>query len=131
MSTLIVSSNTMSNNTSRPSTPLRRRCLGSLQCNMTYNVNIEQTLLDFIDRLKDSTDSSTQLLLRLYHHKSVRLNDQPEQLYSFQQEIYSSLRRLHPTIVTSSTLKQENRLCIIPEPIVTGRSAQATIRKLH
>jgi hypothetical protein len=115
----------------RPSTPRRRRCLAPLQCNGTNNINIQQVLLDLIDHVKDSTDSSTQLLIRLYHHKSLRLNDQPEKLFLFQEEIYSALRRLHPSIKNSSIFNQENQLMNIPQPMITCRSAQATIRKLH
>ncbi|CAF0917544.1 unnamed protein product [Rotaria sordida] len=131
MSTAISSPNMILKIKTRPSTPMKRRCLTSLQCNVRNNINIQQGLLDLIDRLKNSTDSSTQLLIRLYYHKSVRLNDQPEKLYLFQQEIYSGLRRLHPSIIDSSLLKQENQLYIVPQPIITSRSAQATIRKLH
>jgi hypothetical protein len=131
MSTLISSPVVLSKNKIRPSTPIRRRCLAPLQCNITNNINIQQALLDLIDRVKDSTDSSTQLLIRLYHYKSPRLNDQPEKLFLFQQEIYSGLTRLHPSIKNSSSLKQENHLINIQQPIVTCRSAQATIRKLH
>jgi hypothetical protein len=115
----------------RPSTPIRRRCLASLPCNVTSNVNLQQALLDLIDRLKDSTDSSTQLLIRLYHHKSDRLHEQPEKLILFQQEIYSGLRRLHPSMINISFFNQENQLINTPKPIITCRSAQATIRKLH
>jgi hypothetical protein len=115
----------------RPSTPIRRRCLASLPCNVTNNVNLQQALLDLIDRLKDSTDSSTQLLIRLYHHKSDRLHEQPEKLILFQQEIYSGLRRLHPSMINISLFNQENQLINTPKPIITCRSAQATIRKLH
>ncbi|CAF2738663.1 unnamed protein product [Rotaria sp. Silwood2] len=131
MSTLISSPNVNSKIKTRPSTPIRRRCLASLQCNVKNNINIQQALLDLIDRLKNSNDSSTQLLIRLYYHKSLRLNDQPEKLYLFQQEIYSGLRRLHPSIINSSSMKQENELSIVPQPVITSRSAQATIRKLH
>jgi len=131
MSTLISSPIVLSKNKTRPSTPIRRRCLASLQCNIINNINIQQALLDLIDRVKDSTDSSTQLLIRLYHYKSLRLNDEPEKLVLFQQEIYSGLTRLHPSIKNSSSLNQENHLINIQQPIVTCRSAQATIRKLH
>jgi hypothetical protein len=117
--------------TTRPSTPIRRRCLASLSCNLTNNINIQHALLDLIDRLKDSTDSSTQLLIRLYHYKSLRLHDQPEELILFQQEIYSSLRRLHPSMINISSFNQENQLINTPKPIITCRSGQATIRKLH
>ncbi|CAF1024642.1 unnamed protein product [Rotaria sp. Silwood1] len=130
MTTTLSSPNVISKSKTRPSTPVRRRCLASIQCNVR-NDSIEPALLDLIDRLKNSTDSSTQLLIRLYYHKSVRLNDQPEKLYLFQQEIYSGLRRLHPSLINSSSLKQENQLFIVPQPIITSRSAQATIRKLH
>jgi hypothetical protein len=115
----------------RPSTPIRRRCLAPLQCNLINNINIQQALLDLIDRVKNSTDSSTQLLIRLYQHKSIRLNDEPEKLHLFQQEIYSGLRRLHPSIINSSSFNQENQIIITPQPIITVRSGQATIRKLH
>jgi hypothetical protein len=118
-------------NKTRPSTPIRRRCLAPLQCNFINNINIQQALLDLIDRIKDSTDSSTQLLIRLYQHKSIRLNDQPEKLYLFQQEIYSGLRRLHPSIINSSSFNQENQLIMTPKPMISVRSGQATIRKLH
>ncbi len=101
MSTLISSPIVLSKNKTRPSTPIRRRCLASLQCNIINNINIQQALLDLIDRVKDSTDSSTQLLIRLYHYKSLRLNDEPEKLVLFQQEIYSGLTRLHPSIKNS------------------------------
>jgi len=131
MSTLISSPIVLSKNKTRPSTPIRRRCLAPLQCNIINNINIQQALLDLIDRVKDSTDSSTQLLIRLYHYKSLRLNDEPEKLVLFQQEIYSGLTRLHPSIKNSSSLNQENHLINIQQPIVTCRSAQATIRKLH
>jgi hypothetical protein len=131
MSTIILSPIVVSKTQIRPSTPIRRRCLASLQCNLTHNINIQQALLDLIDRVKDSTDSSTQLLVRLYHHKSIRLNDQPEKLSLFQQEIYSGLRRLHPSIINSSSFNQENQLINTPQPIISGRSGQATIRKLH
>jgi len=131
MSAIISSPMGSSKNKIRPSTPFRRRCLASLPCNLTNNINIQQALLDLIDCVKDSTDSSTQLLIRLYHHKSLRLNDQPEKLFLFQQEIYSGLRRLHPSIRNSSLLNQENQLINIPQPTITCRSGQATIRKLH
>lgn len=131
MSTIISSPIVLSKSKLRPSTPIRRRCLAPLQCNLTNNINIQQTLPDIIERLKDSTDSSTQLLIRLYHYKSVRLTDEPEKLFLFQQEIYSGLRRLHPVIINSSLLNQENQLINKPQPIITCRSAQATIRKLH
>lgn len=127
MSTIILSPIVASKNKIRPSTPIRRRCLAPLQYNLIHNINIQQALLELIDRVKDSTDSSTKLLIRLYEHKSIRLHDQPEKLSLFQQEIYSGLRRLHP----SCSSNQENRLLNIPQPIITGRSAQATIRKLH
>ena len=115
----------------RPSTPIRRRCLASLPCNTMNSIHLQAVLTDLIDRLKDSSDSSTQLLIRLYHHKSSLLRDQPEKLISFQQEIFASLRRLHPTAINGSLLHQENQILNIPQPIVTCRSAQATIRKLH
>lgn len=132
MTTLISSPMTISKSKTRPSTPIRRRCLASLQTNsFSSQLYVQQVLLDLIDKVQDSTDSSTQLLIRLYHHKSERLTDQPEKLFLFQQEIYSGLRRLHPTINISSTLNQENQPVNSPKPIVTCRSAQATIRKLH
>jgi len=131
MSTIMSSPIVLPKNKIRPSTPIRRRCLGQLQCNLTNNINIQQALLDLIDHVKDSTDSSTQLLIRLYYYKSLRLNDQPEKLLLFQQEIYSGLRRLHPSIINSSLLNQENQLIHTQQPIITCRSAQATIRKLH
>jgi hypothetical protein len=124
MSTTISSPVVISTKQIRPSTPIRRRCLAPLQC----NINTEHALLDLIDRIKDSTDSSTQLLIRLYHYKSIRLNDQREKLYSFQQEIYAGLRRLHPSIITSTS---SNQVIKNPQPTITCRSAQATIRKLH
>ncbi|CAF1232261.1 unnamed protein product [Adineta steineri] len=132
MSTIILSPIVITKNKIRPSTPVRRRCLASLQCNLTHNINIEQVLLKLIDRLQDSIDSSTQLLIRLYQHKSLRLIDEPKKLSLFQEEIYSGLRRLHPSIVNSSLLNQENQMNItMPQPIITGRSGQAIIRKLH
>jgi hypothetical protein len=131
MTTMITSPMIISKIKTRPSTPIRRRCLATLPMNTTNNIHIQQVLLDLIDRLKDSTDSSTQLLIRLYHHKSVRLHDQPEKLILFQQEIYSGLRRLHPSIINISSLNQENQLINTPQPIITCRSGQATIRKLH
>lgn len=131
MSTIVATRNITSGIKSRPSTPIRRQCLASLNCNLTYNINIQKALIDLIDQLKGSTDSSTQLLIRLYYHKSARLDDQPEKLHLFQQEIYSGLRRLHPTIINSSLMEQENDHCLMPKPVITSRSAQATIRKLH
>lgn len=115
----------------RPSTPIRRRCLVSLPCNSFTSVRLEQALADLIDRVHDSTDSSTQLLLRLYHHKLTRLDDQPEKRFAFQQEVYASLRRLHPSISNDASVDQENQVGFEPKPVVTCRSAQATVRKLH
>ena len=115
----------------RPSTPIRRRCLASLPCNSITSLRLEQALTDLIDRVHESSDSSTQLLLRLYHHKLTRLDDQPEKRFAFQQEIYSSLRRLHPSTSTDASWNQENQVGFEPKPVVTCRSAQATVRKLH
>lgn len=131
MSTIVSSPIVMYKNKPRPSTPIRRRCLASLPCNSIKPSHMQTVLLDLIDRLKDSLDSSTQLLIRLYHHKSPRLNDQPEKLVSFQQEIFTGLRRLHPTVINTSSFNQENQTLNTPQPIITCRSAQATIRKLH
>lgn len=130
-STFIMSTIVICKQKPRPSTPIRRRCLASLPCNSMNTNHLQMILLDLIDRLKDSTDSSTQLLIRLYHHKSPRLQDQPEKLFLFQQEIFTGLRRLHPTAINISLFNQENQILNIPQPIVTCRSAQATIRKLH
>ncbi|CAF1399247.1 unnamed protein product [Adineta ricciae] len=131
MPTIISSPVVHSKTRMRPSTPIRRRCLAPLQCNSTRTIHIQHILLELIDSLRDSTDSSTQLLIRLYYHKSSRLNDQPDKLLLFQQEIYSSLRRLHPSLIKPSLFDQENQLTKTPQPIVTSRSGQATIRKLH
>lgn len=92
---------------------------------------MQVVLFDLFDRLKDCSDSSTQLLIRLYHHKSPRLHEQPDQLVAFQQEIFTGLRRLHPTVLNVSLFNQENEILHPQQPIVTCRSAQATIRKLH
>ena len=132
MTTIISSPMTLSKASLRPSTPIRRRHLSILQCNtLSSHLNLQQALLDLIDQVQRSTDSSTQLLIRLYHHKSPQLFDQPERLFLFQEEIYSGLRRLHPTIKLASLANEENQLINTPQPIVTCRSAQATIRKLH
>ncbi|UJR27320.1 hypothetical protein I4U23_008613 [Adineta vaga] len=131
MSTIVLSPIVSSKKQIRPSTPIRRRCLAPLQCNSTRTIYMQQVLLNLIECLKDSTDSSTQLLIRLYHHKSPRLHDQPEKLLLFQQEIYSGLRRLHPSMINSSLFDQENQLIATPQPIIASRSAQATVRKLH
>lgn len=130
MSTIILSPLALSKTKLRPSTPVRRRCLALLQSNTPRSLSVEQPLLHLLELLKESPDSSTQLLIRLYHHKSPRLQDQPEALCLFQREIYAGLRRLHPALVTSSC-DQENQSVPPPQPIVAVRSGQATIRKLH
>ena len=115
----------------RPSTPIRRRCLASLHQNTISHLRLDQLLTDVIERLEDSTDSSTQLLIRLYRHKSSRLQETPEKLQLFQQEMLNSLRRLHPSVIDQRTVNDENSFTYEPKPIVICRSAQATIRKLH
>ena len=94
-------------------------------------MHVAHALTALVERVQACPDSSTQLLLRLYHHKSPRLTDQPEKLFLFQQEIYDSLRRLHPSVVNSVSPSQENHLVTSQQPQVACRSAQATIRKLH
>lgn len=131
MSAIVSSPLALYKSKARPSTPIRRRCLASLPCNSIKPSQVQAGLLDLIDRLKDCSDSSTQLLIRLYHYKSPRLHDQPEKLVSFQQEIFSGLRRLHPTVINAASFNQENQILTTPQPIITSRSAQATIRKLH
>ena len=115
----------------RPSTPIRRRCLASLPQNTLSHLRLERLLADLLERLEDTADSSTQLLIRLYRHKSSRLQETPEKLHLFQQEMLNSLRRLHPTLIDQRATDNENLCTYQPQPVVSGRSAQATIRKLH
>jgi hypothetical protein len=114
----------------RPSTPVRRRSLATLTGNCVTSTRLTRIITDSIDCLRNTDDSSTQLLIRLYHYKSIQLQREPEKFFRFQQELLSGLRRLHPTVVDHASKCQENDPGLQPTPIVTCRLAQATIRKL-
>ena len=116
---------------SRPATPIRRRSIVSPADDYLTTTRLDNTLDRLISQLQDSRDSSTQLLIRLYNHKSIRLQDDPQRFLHFQHEIYTSLRRLHPSLSIENVVNQEIQNGFQPKAIVTCRSAQATVRKLH
>lgn len=116
----------------RPSTPIRRRILPASEQSSIPSSQLNRIVEHLIERLeKESIDSSTKILIRLYRHKLNRLENDPDKLVDFLRDIYSSVRRLNPSLFEELKLEEEKLISTQIEPIVVCRSARATIRKLN